>query len=192
MCVRGTTTPDQMRGGPSSVLRLRSPRFADHPIRSCTTHAGDYTSLPLSARPICSAEFQKFRGVNDSILPNIGGTNLELIVRRHSLSSQCEQPEHELEQRPILIVSARMPSSIKFCFGARKALCHHQRVPLGSICLGTCRIAIPTKTLHLLFESCQPVIHAVHVNDKWREHTFPYRTENRRSRLRCRYGAWRY
>jgi hypothetical protein len=34
MCVRGTKTPDQMRAGPSSVLRLRSPRFADHPIRS--------------------------------------------------------------------------------------------------------------------------------------------------------------
>jgi hypothetical protein len=34
MCVRGTTTPDQLKAGPSSVSRLRSPRFSDHPIRS--------------------------------------------------------------------------------------------------------------------------------------------------------------
>jgi hypothetical protein len=56
-------------------------------------------SLSLSAKPIWSAELQKHRGVNDPILPNIGGTNLELSLRRHSFASQGEQPEHDLERR---------------------------------------------------------------------------------------------
>lgn len=46
--------------------------------------------------------FRNIEGVNDALLPNIGGTNLELSVRRLSLAS-CEQPEHVLERRPILI-----------------------------------------------------------------------------------------
>jgi hypothetical protein len=48
--------------------------------------------------------FKNIRGVNDAILPNIGGANLELSLLRHSLASQGEQPEHDLERRLILIV----------------------------------------------------------------------------------------
>jgi hypothetical protein len=47
--------------------------------------------------------FRNVRRVNDAILPNIGGRNLELSWTRHSFASQCGHPEDDLERRLILI-----------------------------------------------------------------------------------------
>ena len=80
-----------------ALAKLRKP---SNPLL-CATNAGlwlyklAFEREPQSVQLNC----RHIGRVNDAILPNIGGTNLELSVRRLLLASQCEQPEHDLERR---------------------------------------------------------------------------------------------
>ena len=89
---------------PSCRLALAKLRSPSNPLLAQHTRAAAIQACLEAQSPVYLVKLQKHRGVNDTMLVNIGGTNLELSLRRHSFASQGEQPEHDLEARLILIV----------------------------------------------------------------------------------------
>jgi hypothetical protein len=78
-----------------------SPSLADRLIRSMhkTRKQRLYTLAFERKTQSVQLNVRNTRRVNDAIPPNIGGTHLELSVRRLSFARQYEQPEHDLERR---------------------------------------------------------------------------------------------